>query len=162
MHERQAAKPLGRQKFEIISLILTSLFVIVLAVIITRLQSLSFSGSPENQFLAQTVQSKKHPTSNWLYSLLLNARMKVLNSISRKNSFMSVLNIPYSRKTPQLDGIHHGINPSIGMGLPNILIHRKGKLWTGTMSPLLDCCTVRIFIHRIAIYQVHSTIQRLN
>ena len=103
-----------RQKFEIISLILTSLFVIVLAVIITRLQSLSFSGSPENQFLAQTVQSKKHLPSNWLYSLLLNARMKVLNSISRKNSFMSVLNIPYSQKTPQLDGIHHGINPSIG------------------------------------------------
>ena len=34
MYERQAAKPLGRQKFEIISLILTSLFVIVLAVII--------------------------------------------------------------------------------------------------------------------------------
>ena len=114
MHERQAAKPLGRQKFEIISLILTSLFVIVLAVIITRLQSLSFSGSPENQFLAQTVQSKNYLPSNWLYSLLLNARMKVLNSISRKNSFMSVLNIPYSQKTPQLDGIHHGINPSIG------------------------------------------------
>ena len=63
MHERQAAKPLGRQKFEIISLILTSLFVIVLAVIITRLQSLSFSGSPENQFLAQTVQSKKHASA---------------------------------------------------------------------------------------------------
>ena len=146
MHERQAAKPLGRQKFEIISLILTSLFVIVLAVIITRLQSLSFSGSPENQFLAQTVQSKKHLPSNWLYSLLLNARMKVLNSISRKNSFMSVLNIPYSHKMLQLDGFH-----------------RKGtELWTGTMSPLLDCCTVRIFIHRIAIYQVHSTIQRLN
>ena len=111
MHERQAAKPLGRQKFEIICLILTSLFVILLAVIITRLQSLSFSGSPENQFLAQTVQSKKHLPSNWL---LLNARMKVLNSISRKNSFMSVLNIPYSHKTPQLDGFHHGINPSIG------------------------------------------------
>ena len=95
MLERQAAKPLGRQKFEIISLILTSLFVIALAVIITGLQSLSLSGSPENQFLAQTVQSNKRLPSNWLYSLFLNARMTVLNSISRKNRFMSVLNIPY-------------------------------------------------------------------
>ena len=34
MHERQAAKPLGRQKFEIISLIWTSLLVIALAGII--------------------------------------------------------------------------------------------------------------------------------
>jgi len=48
-----------RQKFEIISLILTSVFVIALAGIITRLQALSPSGSPEIQFLVQTSKAKK-------------------------------------------------------------------------------------------------------
>ena len=59
MLERQAAKPLGRQKFEIISLILMSLLVIALAGIITGLQALSLSGSPEIQFLlVQTSKAK--------------------------------------------------------------------------------------------------------
>ena len=59
MLERQAAKPLGRQKFEIISLILMSLLVIALAGIITGLQALSLSGSTEIQFLlVQTSKAK--------------------------------------------------------------------------------------------------------
>ena len=70
---------------------------------------------------------------------------------------MSVLNIPYINihdkapveQYPSRDKFEHWVFPPA-----NILIHRKGNIWTGTMSPW----TVETYVH----IKHSCSIQRLN
>ena len=70
----------------------------------------------------------------------------ILNGIFLKNRFMSVLNIPYINihdkapveQYPSRDKFEHWVFPPA-----NILIHWKGKIWTGTKSPW----TVETYVH---------------